>query len=393
MSDVNLPADLATRLDAIRPILVRNAAQGAAGWRIPDESIDALAEAGLFKVMVPKRHGGYEGSVGTLLEAAASVAESDGSTGWVVGLSQACAWTVGLFSGKAQDDVFGADPDARICGSLNPIGSGEKVGGGYRVSGRWSYISGSLHSEWAVLGFVLPDNAPGQPDICVALIPMTELTLHETWRSVGMRGTGSNTLTCENVFVPSHRVMSQVAAAEGKYPTEFKYETAYHAAWTSTLTLALVGPLLGIGRAALAHVRSTAKQKGIVATGFQRQADSVGFQIQLAEAALRIDSAQLHAFRAAGDIDKHAVLQIVPDYGTRARIRADAALAARYVTEAISSLLDAHGSGGFAEANPLHRMWQDANVGARHALLNSGIGLEIHGKALLGVENDVSPVV
>ena len=103
-----------------------------------------------------------------------------------------------------------------------------------------------------------------------------------------VRGTGSNTLTCEDVFVPRYRVMSHIAAAEGDYPTEFKYETVYHAAWTSTLTLALVGPLLGIGRSALAHVRSAAKQKGIVATGFQRQADSVGFQIQLAEAALRI---------------------------------------------------------------------------------------------------------
>ena len=84
VSAVNLRADLATRLDAVCPILARNAAQGAAVRRIPDESIDALAAAGLFKLMAPKRHGGYEGSVATLLEAAASVAAADGATGWVV---------------------------------------------------------------------------------------------------------------------------------------------------------------------------------------------------------------------------------------------------------------------------------------------------------------------
>lgn len=393
MPHENLPTEVMARLDAVRPVIAENAAQGAADRRIPDESIDALAEAGLFRVMVPKRHGGYEGSIKTLLEVSASVAETDGAAGWVVGLSQVCAWTVGLLSGKAQDDVFDADPDVRLCGSLNPVGEGEKVDGGYRVSGRWSYVSGSLHAQWAVLGFSVREGAPGGPDICIGLVPMAELTVHDTWRMAGMRGTGSNTLECGGVFVPDHRVMSHIAAGEGEYPTEFKDEMAYHAAWVPTLTLVLAGPLLGVGQAALEYVRAAAGQKGIVATAFQRQADSPGFQIQLAEAALRIDGARFHAFRAADDIDRHAALQVVPDYNTRARIRADAAVAARYVTEAISLLIAAHGSGGFAEANPLHRIWQDANVGASHALLNSSISLEIYGKALLGVENDVSPIV
>jgi 3-hydroxy-9,10-secoandrosta-1,3,5(10)-triene-9,17-dione monooxygenase len=389
----NLPAEVAARLDAARPVLVRNAAQGAVDRRIPDESIDALAKAGLFRVMVPKRHDGYEGSIRALLEAGASVAETDGAAGWIVGLTQVCAWAVGLLSGKAQYDVFGTNPDALVCGSLNPIGAGEKVDGGYRLSGRWSYVSGSLHAEWAVLGFSLPESTPGGPDACVGLVPMAELELHDTWRMAGMRGTGSNTLTCEGVFVPDHRVMSHIAAGRGEYPTEFKDEVTYHAAWVPVLTLVLAGPLLGIGQAALDYVRSAAGQKSIVATTFRRQADSPGFQIQLAEAAMRLDTARLHAFRAADDIDRHAARHVVPDYDIRARIRADAAVAARCVTETVSILLDAHGSGGFAEADPLHRIWQDANVGARHALLNASVGLEVYGKALLGVENHISPVV
>jgi 3-hydroxy-9,10-secoandrosta-1,3,5(10)-triene-9,17-dione monooxygenase len=393
VSYVNLPAGVQVRLDAARPVLARNAAQGEADRRIPDESIDALVKAGLFRLMVSKRYGGYEGSIGMLIEAAASVAETDGAAGWVIGLSQVSAWAVGLLSGKAQDDVFGADPDARVCGSLNPVGSGEEVSGGYRISGRWSYVSGSLHAQWALLGFSLPEDVQGGPGLWVALVPMADLKVHDTWHVAGMRGTGSNTVTCEDVFVPGYRTMSHTAALGGEYPSEFKDETVYHAAWAATLTLALVGPVVGIGRAALEHVRTAAEQKGIVATKFERQADSPGFQIKLAEAALRLDSAQLHAFRAADDIDRHAELQALPDYNTRARVRADAAVTARYVTEAISALLDAHGSGGFAEASPLHRMWQDANVGARHALLNGAVSCEVYGTALLGVENDVSMIV
>ena len=393
MPHASLPVDVADRLSALRPILTRNAQRGAVDRRIPDESIDALAEAGLFKVMVPKRYGGYEGSMRTLLEASASVAEADGATGWVVGLSQVCAWVVGVFSGQAQDEVFGANPAARVCGSLSPVGKGARADGGWRVSGRWSYVSASLHAQWAVLGFEVPDGAPGGPDGCVALIPMTKLTLHDTWRMAGMRGTGSNTLTCENVFVPGHRVMRYSDAVAGEYPTEFKSEVPYHAAFLPTLTLVLAGPLLGLGRAALDHVRLTASEKGIVATTFQRQADYPGFQVQLAEASLGIDSAHLHAFRAADDIDMHAALHAVPDYTTRARIRADAAVAARHVTAAVSTLLDAHGSGGFAESGPLNRIWQDSNVGARHALLNGSVSHEIYGKAILGVENNISVAV
>ncbi len=389
----SVPAAIADRLDALRPVITGNGERGAAERRIPGESIDALAEAGLFRTMVPRRYGGYEGSITALLEVAAAIAEMDGATGWVVGLSQVSAWTVGLFSGKAQDDVFGADPDARLCGSINPVGRAEQVAGGWRVSGQWTYVSASLHAQWAALGVSMPEGAPAGWERGVALVPISELTLHDTWRMAGMRGTGSNTLTGEDVFVPDHRMMPLADATTGRYPTEFKDEAAYRAALLPTLTAVLAGPLLGIGRAAVELVRSAAQEKGIVATTFARQADSAGFQIKLAEAALQVDSAKLHAFRAAADIDRHAVAGTLPGYDTRARIRADIATSGSYVTGAVSTLLDAHGSGSFAESNPLHRLWQDANVGARHVLLNRVVSNEIYGRALLGVENDVSPAV
>lgn len=385
MTDV----ELVEHARALRPLLAANGAQGADERRLPDKTVQALVEAELFKVMVPRRYDGAEGSIRTLLDVSSAVAEGDGAAGWVVSLVGVCAWMTSLFPAQAQDDVFGADAGAVVCGSGSPLGSATETDDGMRLSGRWSYISGSAHATWAVLGFMSAGEGDQPGEYALALVPMSELTLTDTWFTSGMRGTGSNTLTAESVFVPRHRVLPGARIETGEYLTEFKDEVPYRAAFGPVTTLVLVGPLLGIGRAALEHVRTAAATKGIVATTFARQADSTGFQLQVAEAALRIDTAHLHAFRAAEEIETHAARRVNPDLDVRSRIRADASWAAQQLVSAVTTLVNAHGSGTFAEANPLHRMFQDLNVGARHALITPAISLELYGKTLLGEENDI----
>ena len=117
------------------------------------------------------------------------------------------------------------------------------------------------------------------------------------------------------------------------------------------------------------------------------------FQAQIAQAALKIDTAHLHAFRAAADIDETALRGEKLDYLTRARVRADSGLVVTYITDAINILVSAHGAGTFAEGSPLQRMWRDANTAARHAVVLPAVGIEVYGKALLGVENTVTHLV
>lgn len=385
-------ADLVARGRALQDLLAGKGAQGERDRRVPEESIRALTEAGLFKIMVPRRYGGHEGTVSTLLEAAGAVAEADGGTGWVVSLCNVCAWIAALFPLRAQDEVFGADPDAKVCGSIAPAGQSIRVSGGWRLTAQWRNVSGSCHATWAALGFPLTDEAGDVTGAGVALVPAADYTVQDTWFVAGMQASGSNTVVAEDVFVPEHRVMSQSEAAAGRYPAS-REGAGYPAGWLPMLTLTLAGPQLGLGRAALRQVRAAAAAKPIAATVFARQADSAGFQIQLGRAAAQIDTAHLHVRRAAGDIDEHAARGKNPDLAARARIRADASVAAGQVVSAIGTLLDAHGSGGFADASPLHRIWQDANVGARHALLTPGISYEVYGKVLLGLENDITVTV
>jgi alkylation response protein AidB-like acyl-CoA dehydrogenase len=387
--------ELIRRAVDLQPLLARNAARTEADRRVPDENIEAIREAGLFRLMVPKRLGGHETTIRTKLEVSAALAEACGSTAWVTALTNVCAWVVGTMSDRMQQDIFGADPDARVAGVLAPSPDVEKVDGGYIVSGRWPWSSGSLHATWGLGGVVQigPDGVP--IDIGTVLMPMSDLTIEDTWFVAGMKGTGSNTVVADRVFVPDHRYASVPAAINGVYATEHTDEALYRSALIPVLALILIGPLLGLGRAALKIAIEKAPKRAVSYTRLATQRESTGFQMKIAEAAMTLDDAILHAHRAADDIDGWAASGEYMDYLTRARVRADTGWTSKRVREAISLILDAHGASGFADASPMQRIWRDANTGGRHAIVNGLVNEELFGKALLGIgpEGQVTDLV
>ncbi|GAA4641452.1 acyl-CoA dehydrogenase family protein [Gordonia humi] len=392
-ADVPTREDILERIREIQPILAKNSAQGEADRRVPEESIAALTEAGAFRIAQPRRYGGYETSMRTMLEVSAAVAEADGGASWVVTLSNVCAWMTGLFSEKAQDDVWAENPDAKVSGVLAPTSEAVKVDGGFRVSGRWYYNSGSWHADWAVLGIPITDSDGEVIDQALALLPRLELGFEETWFVAGMRSSGSNCLIAEDVFVPEHRIMLVPGAIKGEYATEHSEEALYRSAFVPLLSLVLAGPQLGMGRKALEIATEKADKKAIAYTFYTAQSDSVAFQLQIAEAAMYIESAHLHAYRAADDIDSAAAAGVYPDELVRARVRADTAWVIEHVTKAIDTLVSAHGAGSFAEVNPMQRIWRDSNVAARHAVTMPAVSYEVYGKTLLGRDDQITPLI
>jgi alkylation response protein AidB-like acyl-CoA dehydrogenase len=387
--------ELIRRATELQPLLAKNAARTEADRRVPEENIEAIREAGLFRLMVPKRLGGHETTIKTKMEVSAALAEACGSTAWVTGLTNVCGWLVGTLPDQAQQDVFGADPDARVAGVLAPSPDIEKVDGGYVVSGRWAWSSGSLHATWALGGVVQlgPDGAP--IDVGSVIMPMSELTIEDTWFVAGMKGTGSNTVVADRVFVPDHRYASVPAGIAGHYGTEHTDEALYHSALIPVLALILVGPLLGLGRAALKPAIEKAPKRAVSYTRLATQTESTAFQLKIAEAAMTLDDAILHAHRGADDIDGWAARRETMDYATRARVRADTGWTSTKVREAISLILDAHGASGFADSSPMQRIWRDANTAGRHAVVNPLVNQEVYGKALLGIgpEGQVTDLV
>jgi 3-hydroxy-9,10-secoandrosta-1,3,5(10)-triene-9,17-dione monooxygenase len=390
--------ELVARAKTLQPLLCQHAAAGDASRRLPDEVVGRLKKAGLFRLLAPRRLGGYEARLRTVVAVTEALGEADGSVAWLVALGSAHAWMVGLASKRAQQDVFGADPDALIAGRIPRVvsvaesPSAEHVGGGVRIGGRWAYASGSHHAKWVLLGATTVDDA-GQPvDQLVCLVPASELRMEDTWHTVGMRGTGSNTWTAEALFVPEHRTISTSAMSEGRV-TPTSDESMYRLPVMPVATLSLLGPLLGLGRAALRLTMDKAPMRPLSDTTYRRKSESVGAQVQVAEAALRLQTARLHAFDIADELDSCAARGRAIDYVARARMRAECGHAAQHVIDAINLLVNVHGAESFAQAGRMQQYWRDAHTGARHAGLNPMVGYEIFGKALLGVNDRISPIL
>ena len=383
--------DLVARAVGLQPLLREHAGTGDADRRTADEVIAGLTDAGLFRLMTPSRFGGFEADLRTVVEVTEALGEADGAAAWLVSIATVPAWVSGFASAQAQQDVFGADPDARIAGGSAPVPA-QRVSGGLRVSGRWAYASGSHHATWASLGAMVSDDAGNPLDAVLCLAPVVEVQLEDTWRTVGMRGTGSNTWVADDVFVPEHRIVSMGALVAGT-ASAVTDEAMYRLPFVPLATLSLVGPLLGLGRAALALTVHDAPRKAMHHTFFAHQSDSVGVQVQIAQAALMLDTARLHAHRCTDELDAAAARGERADYSTRARVRASVGYAAQQVLDAINILINVHGAASFAESSRLQQYWRDANTAARHAGLNSMVGYEILGKDLLGIDEPISPMV
>jgi 3-hydroxy-9,10-secoandrosta-1,3,5(10)-triene-9,17-dione monooxygenase len=386
--------ELVARATALRPLLEANAEETERQRRVAEENIDAIRAAGLCRLFTPRRFGGYEVTVREMLMVIRELGIGCGSTAWAMSLINVCSWMTGLFPEQAQQEVWGEDPDRGwVAGSLSPIGKARKVDGGVVVEGRWAWASGSLHAQWGALGVTVVDDAGEILDFGLSLIPMSELSIEDTWFVAGMRGTGSNTIVADGVFVPDHRLLSYGGALHGVYPTEHKDEALYRSAFVPVTVLILLGSQLGLAAAALELVTEKAPTRDVMHTHLGRQSGSVGFQLQLAEAAITIEGAHLHAYRAADDIDRAAASGEHPDFLARARMRMDSSQSAKLCREAIDILASAHGASSFAEANKLQRLVRDVHVASRHAITGWAVNLEIYGKALLGVEPNITELI
>jgi alkylation response protein AidB-like acyl-CoA dehydrogenase len=378
------------RATALVGLIREHAAQSSADRRVTPEVMRALEEADLFRLLVPARLGGPERNLRTMMESVAEVARGDGSTGWTVALLNVCTWFATTFSDQAQEDVFGGTPGAKVCGIFSPPTTSERVDGGYVVSGRWPYSSGSFAADWATLGIGLDVPAGGDPR-ALALIPSAAWTIEPTWFMTGMQGTGSDTIVVEEHFVPDHRIQGFGDMVERRYATSHVHSEPNSAmAFIPVAALILAAPLVGLARHALEITLANVPAKNVAYTAYRQARSSPSHQIDLAESATAFDLAELLMQRAARDVDEPAAAGVVPDRLRRGRVRHDTGIIGELVQTGINRLMTVNGASSFADANVLSRVWRDAEVAARHALVMPEIGKEAYGRLLLGTEGPLT---
>lgn len=376
-------------LEAVRPLLPGIAARASRADEarvVPDETIRELVDAGAFRMLQPKRFGGLETNPVAFYEVVRAVSGACGSTGWVTSVLGAHAWQLALFPDQAQQEVWGADPTTLVSSSYAPVGRLLPTADGFRLTGHWSFSSGCDHASWVLVG-ALQVGADGRPvDFMTVLVPRTDYKVVDTWDTIGLRGTGSNDIVIEDVFVPTHRTFRNYEHSRLRGPGQKVnpgplYKMPFGAVFTSTVT----APVLGAVEGCYERYVSTMRDRVRLSLGGGRFAEDQFAQVAVSRAASEIDAAVLQMNRNIDELYEHASAGREIPMELRLRTRRDQVRGTERALEAVDMLFKMAGGNSLKRGNPIERSWRDAHAGSVHVANDVERALAMYGKGVFGL--------
>ena len=375
-------------LDAVRALAPAIRARGdeiERGRRVPLELVHGLADAGAFRMCVPRALGGGEVTVRTLVDVIEEVARADGSAGWIVMIGATSGLVSGYMPADVAAEIYGP-PDAVTGGVFAPRGEAVPVDGGFRARGRWAFGSGSEHCGWLLGGcMVLDDGKPrlvgrGIPDSRMMLFPASDVRILDTWDVAGLRGTGSHDFEVADVFVPAARAVSLITDRPRADGPLFRFPVF------GLLALGIAAVATGIARTAIDELVALAGGK--TPTGSRRllaERPVVQAQVAQAEAALQTSRAWLHATIAEAWATAERGVAI--PVAERAALRLAATEATARAARAVDLMYEAGGGTSIYAGSLLQRCFRDVHVATQHAMVAPST-YELTGRLLLGLETD-----
>ena len=356
--------------------------------RTPDETASRLQAAGVYSLATPAAYGGLQTSLVTWMEVITEIGRGDGGVAWGATLINSCNWIASLYPRTVTDEIF-AKPGTRLSGVLMPRkAKTRRVAGGIQIDeGMWMFNSGVYLADWDLLGIPLVNEEGAVIDHSIAAIPMSEVKILHDWDTIGIRGSGSSSVTVSNVFVPDEKLVSLPGLCQGLNDSGFKDEDLYWAAMIPVMAIILVFPALGMGMHMLEEILVALPGKNIAYTGYNNQMEAPVTHLQIGEASAKIDCAKLIVRKACEDIDQWAAQREMMPYMDRARIRRDTGAAVKLIWEAVD-ILAAAGGGSFARrGNILNRIWQDVRITAMHGMTVPTTNTELYGRLLCGMDS------
>ncbi len=373
-------ARLMAAVDDIAETVRRHADDAEAKGTLSQATVDALVDTGLLGLKLPAALGGAEADPMIQLEVIEAVSAIDPSTGWCLMIGGTGIGLPGAFLTQvAADEMFRGErlPTGAIVSM--PTGEAKAVEGGYRVTGRWSFVSGAPHAQWITIGAKISGAGSGPGEVRLMTLPKTSLQLHDNWHVAGLKGTGSCDVSAQDVFVPETFTWDRMRTPPRRGGALYRighpgFVANEHAAFA-----------LGVGRGALDAIMALAKSKRRSFAAepsaleqrpvFQRAIGLADMRLRSARAGLLEVYAKAWAIASTGEIPPPAI---------QAAIRAATAYATEVGVEVTTEAFRFSGGEGAYANHPLQRYLRDINVGAQH-LMVSTVAYENHGTFLLGL--------
>ncbi|WP_165324083.1 acyl-CoA dehydrogenase family protein [Rhizorhabdus phycosphaerae] len=367
--DVAIPSaeDLIERARAMIPVLRSRAKQATAAHRIPDETIAEMKEAGFFRILQPKRWGGYEMHPNVFFSVLKEIAQGCMSTGWVYGVVGCHPYELALFSDKAQAEVWGEDTSVLVSSSYQPVGKVEHAEGGFYLSGRWGFSSGSQHCDWVLLGSLVPPKNEGDaPDMRTFLVPRKDYRIEETWDTFGLQGTGSHDVVIERAFIPDYRTHR---AADGFLCTNPGQKEngapLFTLPWAQIFVRSVSSAALGGTRAAIDAAIKIANDRVSTNTGKASKTDPILMAaIAKAHAQLLEMEATLEASfdKMMAKAERGQPLEM----SERALYRYQSSTVVRRCADLVDELMPLLGGRAIYMSSPIIQPWLDINAARAH---------------------------
>lgn len=351
---------LAPTIEALR-------ADGERERQLPRGIVEALREAGLLRLWTPRAYGGEELPLPGFLRVVEELSRLDAATGWVYANLGASGMIAAFLDPAGARELYAGGPDQAGAGTANPKGRAVPVEGGYRVSGQWPLVSGCHHASWIAVGALVFDgdgprmSPAGGPDIQLMALPAHEVTILDTWDSLGLRGTGSTDVRVEEAFVPTERAFPAFGLPRAS-------GAMYRAGILPLFSYSVTTVGLGIARAAIdafveiAEVKTPAMSQSPLASR-----PTVHAAIARAEASLA--AARAFFFETAEEVMASLEATGAVPEALEARRR----LATAYCGEACAEVVDAMfrlaGATGVYRGQRLEQLMRDMHTASQHAFV------------------------
>lgn len=358
---------IVTRAPMVAEIAARYAAEAETARRLSPQVVEGVRDAGFARHFVPVAHGGEAGGFSELTSAVGLVGEGCTSAAWAASLAAYAGRYAAFLPEEGQAEIWADGPDVLLAGALMPSGKAEPVAGGWRLSGEWKYISGVHFADWALACAAVPAAGPvdpeARPEVRFFAVPRADFSIEDSWFTVGMRGTGSDTLVLSDVFVPEHRTLARSVVHAGRAPASDArcHIVPMHAVNALPFAAPLVGAARGALRAWIARTGSRVDRRG------QAVGEKPSTQVSLARSAAEVDAAELLILRTAAVADG---TECPPEGEAAVRGARDLALAVELLVSAVDRVFRAGGTSGQSSSDPVQRFWRDVNSAASHVALS-----------------------